>query len=179
MTFTYNEVMKKFYEDEKLGIKSEDAPANATGAAVAGTGSDVADFMSKKKQKDYTDKNKSVKMTYDGRTRSAKSFIKRIEALRAKRSEKFSKQVKENMDDFRSEQLTEDNVAILRDIVKRKQNNMIKLKDGKLRVDLFTASAITQALDKRLNKDNQKKVMDIINNGSKGQFMKIVGVVMK
>ena len=77
------------------------------------------------------------------------------------------------------EQLTEDNVAILRDIVKRKQNNMIKLKDGKLRIDLFTASAITQALDKRLNKDNQKKVMDIINNGSKGQFMKIVGIVMK
>mgnify|MGYP003303934310 FL=1 len=56
---------------------------------------------------------------------------------------------------------------------------MIKLKDGKLRVDLFTASAITQALDKRLNKDNQKKVMDVINNGSKGQFMKIVGIVMK
>ena len=116
---------------------------------------------------------------YDGRTRDAKNFIKRIEALRAKRSEKFSKQVQETMDDFRTEQLTEDNVAILRDIVKRKQNNMIKLKDGKLRVDLFTASAITQALDKRLNKDNQKKVMDIINNGSKGQFMKIVGVVMK
>ena len=176
MTLTYNEIMKKFYEDESLGIKTEDAPANATGAAVAGTGSDVADFMSKKKQKEYTKKNKNM---YDGRTRDAKNFMKRIEALRAKRSEKFSKSVKETMDDFRTEQLTEDNVAILRDIVKRKQNNMIKLKDGKLRVDLFTASAITQALDKRMNKDNQKKVMDVINNGSKGQFMKIVGIVMK
>ena len=169
----FSDIMKYLYEDEMLGIKNEDAPVNsAGGGAIAGigVGPDGEPGVHPKKKK---------KKIYDGRTRDAKSFIKRIEALRAKRSEKFSKQVKETMDDFRTEQLTEDNVAILRDIVKRKQNNMIKLKDGKLRIDLFTASAITQALDKRLNKDNQKKVMDIINNGSKGQFMKIVGIVMK
>ena len=173
MTINFNDIMKKFYEDEQLGIKSEDAPANsAGGGAIAGIGVGPDGEPG-------VHPNKKKKKVYDGRTRDAKSFIKRIETLRAKRSEKFSKQVKETMDDFRTEQLTEDNVAILRDIVKRKQNNMIKLKDGKLRVDLFTASAITQALDKRMNKDNQKKVMDVINNGSKGQFMKIVGIVMK
>ena len=49
------------------------------------------------------------------------------------------------MDNFGEEYLNEANVDVLKKIVKDKQNNKIKLKDGTVRVDLFTASALTQA----------------------------------
>ena len=64
--------------------------------------------------------------------------------LKAKEKSTFRKSVKENMDNFGEEYLNEANVDVLKKIVKNKQNNKIKLKDGKIRVDLFTASAITQ-----------------------------------
>ena len=43
--------MKNFYNDETLGIKNEDAPANATGTPVAGTGDDSSTVVVKKKKK--------------------------------------------------------------------------------------------------------------------------------
>ena len=82
------------------------------------------------------------------------------------------------MDNFGEEYLNEANVDVLQKIVKDKQNNKIKLKDGTLRVDLFTASALTQALGK-VKPDTKKKMEDIINKGGKSQFMKLVGVVFK
>ena len=42
--------MKNFYNDEKLGIKNEDAP-NATEGAVAGAGDDNSVVVVKKKKK--------------------------------------------------------------------------------------------------------------------------------
>ena len=60
------------------------------------------------------------------------------------------------MDDFGEEYLNEANVDILRKIVKDKQNNKVKMKDGTLRVDLFTASAITPSLDK-VKPDTRKR----------------------
>ena len=161
--------MKNFYNDETLGIKNEDAPANATGPAVAGTGDDNSVVVVKKKKKNM----------YDGRTREARSFLKRMETLRAKRESKLAKKVQENTDNFGVEYLiAEDNVAILKNIVKNKQNNKIKMKDGTMRIDLFTASALTQALD-QVKPDTKKKMMDIINKGGKSQLMKLVSVVMK
>ena len=165
----FNDIMKKFYEDEMLGIKTEDAPANSV---ASGGVSMPADAVSKKKQKEIQ------KKPYDGRTREAKSFIKRMAELRAKREANFRKSVKESIDDFGSEYLNEANVDVLKKIVKDKQNNKIKLKDGTLRVDLFTASALTQALEK-VKPDTKKKMEDIINKGGKSQFMKLVGVVFK
>ena len=82
------------------------------------------------------------------------------------------------MDDFGNEYLLEANVDILRNIVKKKQNMPVKMKDGKMKVDLFTASAITQALDK-VKPDTRKKMEDIINNGGKSQFLRLVNVVFK
>ena len=155
--------MKKFYEDEKLGIQSEDAPTNS----VAGGGVSLPPDAVKKKKK-----------MYDGRTREAKSFIKRMAELKAKRENAFRKSVKEQMDDFGEEYLNEANVDILRSIVKNKQNMPVKMKDGKMKVDLFTASAITQALDK-VKPDTRKKMEDIINNGGKSQFLRLVNVVFK
>ena len=169
MSLKFQDIMKNYYNDETLGIKSEDAPANATGASVAGTGDDNSVVVVKKKKKNM----------YDGRTREARSFLKRMEALRAKRESKLAKKVQENTDNFGVEYLlAEDNVAILKNIVKNKQNNKIKMKDGTMRIDLFTASALTQALD-QVRPDTKKKMMDIINKGGKSQLMKLVSVVMK
>ena len=169
MSLKFQDIMKNYYNDETLGIKSEDAPANATGASVAGTGDDNSVVVVKKKKKNM----------YDGRTREARSFLKRMEALRAKRESKLAKKVQENIDNFGVEHLlAEDNVAILKNIVKNKQNNKIKMKDGTMRIDLFTASALTQALEK-VRPDTKKKMMDIINKGGKSQLMKLVSVVMK
>jgi len=169
MSLNFKDIMKNFYNDETLGIKNEDAPANATGPAVAGTGDDSSVVVVKKKKKNM----------YDGRTREARAFMRRMEALRAKRESKLAKTVKENTDDFGIEYLlAEDNVAILKNIVKNKQNNKIKMKDGAMRIDLFTASALTQALEK-VKPDTKKKMMDIINKGGKSQLMKLVSVVMK
>ena len=67
MTISFKDIMQKFYDDEKLGIKNEDAPANATGVAVAGTGDDSSTVVVKKK-----------KNPYDGRTKEAKAFLKRM-----------------------------------------------------------------------------------------------------
>ena len=169
MSLKFSDIMKNFYNDETLGIKNEDAPANATGTAVAGTGDDSSTVVVKKKKKNL----------YDGRTKEAKAFMKRMEVLRAKRESKLAKTVKENTDNFGVEYLlAEDNVAVLKNIVKRKQHNKIKMKDGTMKIDLFTASALTQALD-QVKPDTKKKMMDIINNGGKSQLMKLVSVVMK
>ena len=169
MSLKFQDIMKNFYNDETLGIKNEDAPVNATGASVAGTGDDNSVVVVKKKKKKL----------YDGRTKDAKSFIKRMETLRAKREYKLAKKVQENTDNFGVEHLlAEDNIAILKNIVKNKQNNKIKMKDGTMRIDLFTASALTQALD-QVKPDTKKKMMDIINKGGKSQLMKLVSVVMK
>jgi len=169
MSLKFSDIMKNFYNDETLGIKNEDAPANATGTAVAGTGDDSSTVVVKKKKKNL----------YDGRTKEAKAFVKRMEMLRAKRESKLQKKVQENTENFGVEYLlAEDNVAVLKNIVKRKQHNKIKMKDGTMKIDLFTASALTQALD-QVKPDTKKKMMDIINNGGKSQLMKLVSVVMK
>ena len=154
---------------KQMGIKNwdEDAPTVHTGPAIAGTGDDSSTVVVKKKKK-----------LYDGRTKEARKFMERMLSLRAKRESKLAKKVQENTENFGVECLIEANVDILRKIVKNKQNMPVKMKDGKMKVDLFTASAITQALDK-VKPDTRKKMEDIINNGGKAQFLKLVNVVFK
>ena len=165
MTIKFNDIMQKFYDDEKLGIKNEDAPANS----VSGGGVSMPPDAAIKKKK---------KNLYDGRRKEAKAFFKRIEQLRAKRDKTFREKVKENIESFGEEYLLEANVDILKKIVKNKQNMPVKMKDGRMKVDLFTASAFVQTLDK-LKPDNKKKVEDIINNGTKAQFLRLVNVIFK
>ena len=167
MTIKFNDIMQKFYDDEKLGIKNEDAPANS----VSGGGVSMPPDAAIKKKK---------KNLYDGRRKEAKAFFKRIEALRAKRDKTFREKVKENIDSFGEEYLLENNVDILRKIVKNKQNMPVKMKDGKMKVDLFTASAFVQTLDSgKVRPDTKKKMEDLINNGTKSQFLRLVNVVFK
>ena len=86
--------------------------------------------------------------------------------------------VTENISEFNRESLiTEDNVDVLRSIVKSKSAKPLKFSDGTMKVDLFTASAMTQVLDK-VNRDNKEKLTRMIN-GKKGQFAAAAKAVMK
>ena len=143
----------------------EDAPTN-----FAGQGSGVAmppDAMMKKKKKKLL----------DARTKEYKAHQARLEASRKKRMEqrksKFVEKVKESLNDFNRESfLTEDNLKVLRSIVQSKQNKPVKMKDGSMKVDLFTASAITKVYD-AIKQSSNKEKFDRMLNGSKAQFLKI------
>ena len=54
----------------------------------------------------------------------------------------------------------------------------IKMKDGKLQMDSFTASAIMQVYDK-VNPANQKKMAKMINDGKKSGIMKLQDFAME
>ena len=158
-------------------VKNEDAPTNATGVNVAGTGDDDSVVVVKKKKK---------KTLIDARSKTYKEHRKRLEQARERRlarlREKESnlvKKVKEQIGNFGYEEyIEEDNVADIKDIVKNKSAKNMKFKDGSMKVDLFTASAMTKIMDK-VNPQNKKKMMDMINNGTKSQFLKLQQVAMK
>ena len=158
-------------------VKNEAAPTNATGVNVAGTGDDSSVVVVKKKKK---------KTLIDARSKTYKEHRKRLEQARERRlarlREKESnlvKKVKEQIGNFGYEEyIEEDNVADLKDIVKNKSAKNIKFKDGSMKVDMFTASAMTKVMDK-VNPQNKKKMMDMINNGTKSQFLKLQQVAMK
>ena len=157
--------------------KTEDAPANATGVNVAGTGDDSSVVVVKKKKK---------KTLIDARSKTYREHRKRLEQARERRLAKLRekesnlvKKVKEQIGNFGYEEyIEEDNVADLKDIVKNKSAKNIKFKDGSMKVDMFTASAMTKVMDK-VNPQNKKKMMDMINNGTKSQFLKLQQIAMK
>jgi len=169
MSLKFDDIMKRFYSDPKLGIQTEEVPTNNASSGAVSMPPDVQ--IDKKKKKN----------PYDGRTKEARQFYKRMAERKAKREEmksKLAQKVQENTLE-RSSHLAEDNVDVLKDIVKNKQNKNIKFKDGKnikfkdgnMKVDLFTASAITQVFD-MVNKSNQDKMKKMLN-GKKAEFMKI------
>ena len=178
---------------KQMGIKNwdEDAPTVHTGPAIAGTGDDSSTVVVRKKKKKKTNVliGGDKPMTrLDGRTKAYKLHAQRLQAQRERRlklknskSNKFTKGLKEKFNDFsREEFIVEDNVAILRDIVKRKQAKPIKLKDGQMKVDGYTASAMVQTLDnKKIKPDTKKKLEFIINKGNKAQFLRTVDVIFK
>ena len=148
----------------------EDAPTNFGGE---GSGVDMNPTgMLKKKKK---------KSLFDARTKAYKEHKTKLEAARLKREakkSKFAEKVQESISEFNRESfLVEDNLDVLKDIVKRKQNKSIKFKDGSMKVDLFTANALVQVMDK-VNADNKAKLTKMIN-GNKKQFMAAASAVMK
>ena len=162
MSLKFDDIMKRFYNDPSLGIQTEDAPTNNAGSGAVAMPPDAK--MKKKKKK-----------LYDGRTKEAKAFMKRMEMLRAKRESKLAKKVQENTLEQTS-YFAEDNLDVLRKIVKDKQNQNIRFKDGNMKVDLFTASAVTQVYDK-VNRSNQQKMLKLLN-GKKAEFMKIANFAL-
>lgn len=171
MSLNFDNLMKKFYDDPMLGLQQEDAPANS----VAGGGVSLPPdaVMDKKKKKE--------KKPYDGRTKEARRFYKRMTELKAKREmkkqSKLAAKVQENTINREHEYLlAEDNVDVLKNIVKNKQAKSIKFKDGSMKVDMFTASAVTQVFD-LVNKSNQDKMKKLIN-GKKADFQKIANFAL-
>ena len=158
-------------------VVGEDAPTNATGTAVAGTGDDSSVVVVKKKKRPLI----------DGRTKEYRQHRERLERLRQKRESARVKKVQEEgfvnktvsrISQFsRESYLEEKNLQALKDIVKNKSAKSLKFKDGSLKVDLFTASAITKVYD-AVNDANKKKLDQLIN-GKKAQFMKMVDFAMK
>jgi len=166
MSLKFDDIMKRFYSDPKLGIQTEDVPTNNASSGAVDLSPDAQ--MAKKKKK---------KNPYDGRTREARQFYKRMAERRAKREEKarLTQKVQENTLE-RASHLAEDNVDVIKDIVKRKQHKNVKFKDGNMKVDLFTASAVSQVFD-MVNKSNQQKMAKLIN-GKKAEFMKIANFAL-
>ena len=162
MSLKFDDIMKRFYNDPSLGIQTEDAPTNNAGSGAVSMPPDAK--MGKKKKK-----------LYDGRTKEAKAFMKRMETLRAKRESKLQKKVQENTLEQAS-YFAEDNLDVLKKIVKDKQHQNVKFKDGNMKVDLFTASAVTQVYDK-VNRSNQQKMLKLLN-GKKAEFMKIANFAL-
>ena len=157
--------------------KSEDAPANATGVNVAGTGDDSSVVVVRKKKKTLI----------DARSKSYKQHRKKLEQARQRREERKSKlaqKVEQNIGMFTREGYLEEEkpssyiLSTLRDIVKNKSAKSMKFKDGSMKVDMTTANMMLQVLDK-INPMNKKKVMGILDKGGKGDFMKVHNVVMK
>jgi len=146
----------------------EDAPTNFAGA---GSGVDMNPTGMKKKKKKLI----------DARSKSYKTHRAKLEAARLKREakkSKFSEKVKESVSEFNVESLlAEDNVDVLKSIVKSKSMKPIKLKDGTIKVDLYTASAIVQVLDK-INPANKAKLTKMLN-GKKSDFMRASEGIMK
>ena len=168
----------------------EDAPTVSTGPAIAGTGDDSSTVVvrKKKKKKGILIGGDKPMSRLDGRTKAYKQHARKLQAQRERRQklraaahcENFTKSLKEKFSDFsREEFIVENNVAILRKIVKNKQNMPVKLKDGQMKVDLYTASAFVQTLDKIKKPDTKKKLEFIINKGNKAQFLRTVDVIFK
>ena len=166
-------ISKHNMKGKDINKLKEDAPTNS----VASGGVDMNPTGLSKKKKDL-----------DGRTKEYKIHARKLVAQREKRLKKkemikgsFVKEVTESMCKFaREEFIQEDNVAILRKIVKDKRNMPVKLKDGQMKVDLYTASAFVQTLDrKNMKPDTKKKLEFIINKGNKAQFLRTVDVIFK
>tara|TARA_Y100000768_G_scaffold382646_1_gene363381 strand:+ start:871 stop:1377 length:507 start_codon:yes stop_codon:yes gene_type:complete len=164
MTISWKEVSP--YSGQPV---EEDAPTN-----FAGQGSGVAmppDVAYGKKKKKLL----------DARTKAYRQHREKLDRARARREDRKSKltqKVQENTMDFNREiYLEENNMNVLKDIVVKKSMKPVKFKDGTMKVDMFTASAITQVYNK-VNMDNKKKLEKMVN-GTKGQFMALQNKVMK
>ena len=88
----------------------------------------------------------------------------------------YTKSMMESLAEVRDLQL-EDNMELMRKAAGGSAQN-VKMKDGKLKMDAFTASAIMKVYDK-VNPANKKKIETIINSGKKNQMMKLQSMAMK
>jgi hypothetical protein len=90
----------------------------------------------------------------------------------------FTQKVQEQISGFERESfLAENNMNVIKSIVKSKGAKNIKMKDGSLKMDMFTASAIMNVYNK-VNPTNKKKMEDLAN-GKKSDLMKLQSLAMK
>ena len=103
---------------------------------------------------------------------------KAMKRLGIKEEITFTEKMQDSIMNFNRESLlAEDNIDVLKNIVKTKSAKPVKFRDGTLKVDMFTASAIIQVYDK-VNKSNQEKIKKLAN-GKKSDMMKLQKMAMK
>ena len=148
---------------------------------------DVIDLTNKKRKVNITMKQMGKKLIIDGGDYDINREVKDIRNFIGFKSAKvvediqpmtFSQKIKEQVTAFGRESfLAENNMDVIKSIVKSKGAKDLKMKDGKLKMDSFTASAIAQVYDK-VNPANKKK-MEGLANGKKSDLMKLQALAMK
>ena len=148
---------------------------------------DVIDLTNKKRKVNITMKQVGKKLIIDGgdyditrEVKDIRNFIgfKDAKVVEDVQPKTFSQKVQEQIGGFAREAfLAENNMDVIKSIVKSKQAKDIKMKDGKLKMDMFSASAIAQVYDK-VNPTNKKKMEDLAN-GRKADLMKLQALAMK
>ena len=148
---------------------------------------DVIDLTNKKRKVNITMKQMGKKLIIDGgdydinrEVADIRNFIgfKSAKVVEDIQPKTFSQKVKEQVTAFGRESfLAENNMDVIKSIVKSKGAKDLKMKDGKLKMDAFTASAIAQVYDK-VNPANKKK-MEALANGKKSDLMKLQALAMK
>jgi len=90
----------------------------------------------------------------------------------------FSQKVQEQVTAFGRESfLAENNMDVIRSVNKSGQHKDLKMKDGKIMMDTFTASAIMQVYD-NVNPTNKKR-MEGLANGKKSDLLKLQALALK
>ena len=148
---------------------------------------DVIDLTNKKRKVNITMKQMGKKLIIDGgdyditrEVADINNFIgyKDAKVVENVQPKTFSQKVMEQIGGFDREiYLAENNIDVIKSVVKSKGAKNIKMKDGNLKMDMFTASAIMNVYNK-VNPTNKKKMEDLAN-GKKSDLMKLQSLAMK
>ena len=148
---------------------------------------DVIDLTNKKRKVNITMKQMGKKLIIDGgdyditrEVSDISNFIgyKSAKVVENVQPKTFTQKVQEQISGFERESfLAENNINVIKSIVKSKGAKNIKMKDGSLKMDMFTASAIMNVYNK-VNPTNKKKMEDLAN-GKKSDLMKLQSLAMK
>ena len=148
---------------------------------------DVIDLTNKKRKVNITMKQMGKKLIIDGgdyditrEVKDIRNFIgyKSAKVVEDIQPKSFTQKVQEQIGGFERESfLAENNMDVIKSIVKSKGAKNIKMKDGSLKMDMFTASAIMNVYNK-VNPTNKKKMEDLAN-GKKSDLMKLQSLAMK
>ena len=148
---------------------------------------DVIDLTNKKRKVNITMKQMGKKLIIDGgdydinrEVADIRNFIgfKDSKVVENVQPKTFTQKVQEQISRFERESfLAENNMNVIKSIVKSKGAKNIKMKDGSLKMDYFTASAISKVYDK-VNPANKKRMEDLAN-GKKSDLMKLQSLAMK
>ena len=148
---------------------------------------DVIDLTNKKRKVNITMKQMGKKLIIDGgdydinrEVADIRNFIgfKSAKVIEDVQPKTFTQKVQEQISGFERESfLAENNMNVIKSIVKSKGAKNIKMKDGSLKMDMFTASAIMNVYNK-VNPTNKKKMEDLAN-GKKSDLMKLQSLAMK
>ena len=148
---------------------------------------DVIDLTNKKRKVNITMKQMGKKLIIDGgdydinrEVADIRNFIgfKDSKVVENVQPKTFTQKVQEQIGGFERESfLAENNMDVIKSVVKNKGAKNIKMKDGSLKMDMFTASAIMNVYNK-VNPTNKKKMEDLAN-GKKSDLMKLQSLAMK